>query len=199
MADILARNWWILALRGVTAIIFGVLAWFWPDITLVVLVILFGAYVLVDGIFNLVTAALGRVRQFRWIVAVMGIAEIVIGIVTLAWPDLTAIALVYLIAAWAATMGAFAMLGAYMLRREIEDEWVLGVTGALLILVGVYLAISPGTGAIALVWLIGAFAAVYGVLHLTLALRLRNWQRLGGSTFGKDAARATSARVDASL
>lgn len=175
MAHMLARNWPILVLRGVAAIIFGVLAWFWPDITLVTLVIFFGAYLLVDGVSNLVTAARGEVRDSRWVVAIMGIVEIVIALLAFLLPGLTALSLVFLIAAWALTTGAIAILAAYYLRRELENEWVLVVTGILLLLFGIYLAIFPGAGAISLILLIGADAVAYGILSLALALRLRRW------------------------
>jgi uncharacterized membrane protein HdeD (DUF308 family) len=196
MADMLVRNWPILALRGAAAIIFGVLAWFWPDITLITLMIFFGAYLLVDGVSNLVTAARGEIRESRGVVATMGIVEIIIAILTFGWPDLTAIGLVFLIAAWAGTMGALAVFAAYLLRREIEGEWVLGVTGILLILFAVYLAVFPGPGALALVLLIGAGAVAYGLLNLTLAFRLRRWLR---SPSGTDRGVATSAAFDARL
>jgi uncharacterized membrane protein HdeD (DUF308 family) len=181
MANMLARNWWILALRGVAALIFGVLAFLWPHIALIALVLLFGAYVLVDGIFNLINAALGQTREPRWIVAVMGIAGVIIGIVTLVWPDLSAIALIYLIAAWAVTVGAFTILAAIRLRDDIDDEWLMAFIGVVLILFGLAIATVPGPGALALVWLISAFVVAYGVLQLLLAFRLRNWSQLSGS------------------
>jgi uncharacterized membrane protein HdeD (DUF308 family) len=196
MAAILARHWWILALRGVAAIVFGLLAWFWPDITLIILVTLFGAYALVDGVFILIAAARGRSREPRWIVAVMGVAGILIGLSTLLWPDLTAVALVYLIAAWAGTMGAMAVLAAITLRRDGEDERLQIVIGVMAILFGVFIAIFPGPGALALVWLIGAFAVAYGVLLLALAVRLRDWRQLDGSPSRRDAAMATPVGTD---
>jgi uncharacterized membrane protein HdeD (DUF308 family) len=182
MADMLARNWWIIALRGVAALIFGVLAFLWPGIALIVLVMLFGVYVLVDGIFNLINAALASVQEPRWIVAVMGIAGVIIGIVTLVWSDLSAIALIYLIAALAVTVGAFTILAAIRLRHDIDDEWLMAFIGVVLVLFGLAIAIVPGSGALALVWLISAFVVAYGVLQLSLAFRLRSWSQLGGST-----------------
>jgi uncharacterized membrane protein HdeD (DUF308 family) len=179
MADMLARNWWSLALRGVLAILFGIVAWVWPEITLTSLVLLFGAYLLVDGVVNIVAAVRGRTAEPRWFPVVMGIAEIIIGLVTLLWPGVTAIALVYLIAAWAVTMGAFAIFAAIALRRDIHGEWVLAVSGILSILFGLIIGILPGAGAIALIWLIGTFAIVDGILLLILAFRLRNWTPLG--------------------
>jgi uncharacterized membrane protein HdeD (DUF308 family) len=193
MGNMLARNWPILVLRGVAAIIFGVLAWFWPDITLVTLVFFFGAYLLVDGVSNLVTAARGKVRDSRWIVAIMGTVEIVFAFLAFLWPGLTAIGLVFLIAVWAGTIGAIAVFAAYYLRREIENEWVLVVTGILLILFGIYLAIFPGAGAISLTLLIGAGAVAYGILSLVLAFRLRGWLQQGVAPGANDARTATSA------
>jgi uncharacterized membrane protein HdeD (DUF308 family) len=179
MADMLARNWWSLALRGVLAIIFGILAWVWPEVTLTSLVLLFGAYLLVDGVVNIVAAARGRTAKPRWFPVVMGIAEIIIGLVTLLLPGVTAMALVFLIAAWAVTMGAFAIIAAISLRRDIDGEWLLALYGILSILFGLAIAIFPGAGAIALIWLIGTFAVVDGILLLSLAFHLRNWAPLG--------------------
>lgn len=193
MATMLARNWPILVIRGVAAVVFGVLAWFWPDITLVTLVIFFGAYLLVDGVSNLVTAARGRVRDSRWVLAIMGIVEIVFAFLAFLWPGLTAIGLVFLIAVWAVTTGAIAILAAYYLRREIENEWVLVATGLLLILFGIYLAIFPGAGTISLTLLIGAGAVAYGILSLVLALRLRGWLQEGAAPGADDARTVTSA------
>jgi uncharacterized membrane protein HdeD (DUF308 family) len=178
MADMLARNWWSLALRGVLAIIFGILAWVWPEITLTSLVLLFGAYLLVDGVVNIIAAVRGRAAEPRWLPVVMGIAEIIIGLITLLWPGVTAMALIFLIAAWAVTMGAFAIFAAVSLRRDIDGEWLLALNGILSILFGLAIAIFPGAGAIALIWLIGTFAVVDGILLLSLAFRLRNWAPL---------------------
>ena len=197
MAAMLARHWWILALRGVAAIAFGVLAWFWPDITLIVLVTLFGAYALVDGIFSLITAARGRSREPRWIVAVMGVAGILIGLMTLLWPDLTAVALVYLIAAWAGFVGATAVLAAITLHRDGDDVRLQIVIGVLAIIFGVFVAVFPGPGALALIWLIGAFAVAYGVLLLALAVRLRDWRQLDGSRSRRGAGMAAPMGTDA--
>ena len=182
MAETLARNWWALALRGLVAMVFGVAAWIWPNLTLIALVILFGAYAIVDGAFSIAAAVLGEGREPRWIILVMGIAGILIGVAAIVWPGLTAIALVYLIAVWSVTLGALAILAAIALRREIEDEWILAFVGVISILFGVAIAVFPGAGAIALVWLIGTFAIVLGLLLLALAFRLRTWSHRGEDT-----------------
>ncbi|MEA2511877.1 MAG: hypothetical protein QOJ59_1364 [Thermomicrobiales bacterium] len=172
----LARNWWALALRGLAAIIFGVVAWIWPDLTVTALVILFGAYALVDGAFAIVTAVTRRARDDRLILVLQGIAGIALGIMTLVWPDITALTLLYFIAAWAILTGIFEVVAAIRLRRVITGEFLLALSGVASIIFGLAIAIFPGSGAVALVWLIGAYAVVIGILLIMLAFRLRNWQ-----------------------
>src|ERR687890_1931301 len=172
---VLSRNWWMLALRGLAAIVFGVLAFVWPDITLFVLVLLFGAYMLVDGIFAIVAAVRAAGREARWwLLLIEGVLGVLAGLVAALWPGLTALALLYFIAAWAIVSGIFEIVGAIRLRREIEGEWALGLSGALSVLFGVLLvAVGPGVGLLSLVWLIGAYALAFGVLLLVLAFRVR--------------------------
>ena len=173
MLATLARNWWALALRGLLAVIFGILAWIWPDLTLRVLVIFFGAYALVDGVFALVAAARGERQGSRWPLVIEGVAGVLAGLATLVWPDLTARVLLYLIAAWAIVTGVIEIVATIHLRREIENEVLLGLGGLASVLFGVLLIIFPGSGALALVWLIGAYAIIFGVLLIALAFRLR--------------------------
>jgi uncharacterized membrane protein HdeD (DUF308 family) len=175
----LARNWWALALRGLAAIIFGIVAWIWPDLTVTALVILFGAFVLVEGAFDVATALTTRNRDDRWPLLLQGIAGIAIGVVTLVWPDITALTLMYLIAAWAILTGIFEVIVAIRLRREISGEFLLGLAGVASILFGIAIAIFPGSGAVALVWLIGIYAIAFGILLLILAFRLRGWLEEG--------------------
>jgi uncharacterized membrane protein HdeD (DUF308 family) len=176
----LARNWWTLALRGLAAVLFGIVAWIWPDLTVTALVLLFGAFALVDGVFTVVAALRGRGRDPNWGALLLGgISGIALGLMTLAWPGITALVLMYLVAAWAIVTGAFELIAAIRLRREIEGEWLFGLSGVLSILFGVLVAIFPGEGAVALVWLIGAYAVVFGMLLIALALRLRGWQQRG--------------------
>jgi uncharacterized membrane protein HdeD (DUF308 family) len=174
MTDMLTRNWWVLALRGVVAIIFGIVAWAWPGLTLTSLIIVFGAYALVDGAFAIgaVLTSRGQRTNWPWLL-LQGILSIGVGIAAIVWPDLTALALLYLIAAWAIVTGVMQIVAAVELRREIESELWLGLGGIASIIFGVLAFIFPGDGALALVWLIGVFAILYGVLALLLAYRLR--------------------------
>ena len=173
---VLSRNWWMLALRGLAAIVFGLLAFVWPDITLFALVLLFGAYMLVDGIFAIVAAVRAAGREARWwLLLIEGVLGVLAGLVAAFWPGLTALALLYFIAAWAIVSGILEIIGAIRLRQEIEGEWALGLSGALSVLFGILLVVIPApAGLLSLVWLIGAYALVFGVLLLVLAFRLRS-------------------------
>jgi len=172
---VLSRNWWALALRGLAAIVFGVLAFVWPGITLWALVLLFGGYMLVDGIFAIVAAVRAAGREARWwLLLVEGVLGVLAGLVAFLLPGITALALLYLVAAWAIFTGILQIVGAVRLRREIEGEWALILGGVLSVIFGVLLAVLPGPGILALVWLIGAYAVVSGVLLIVLAFRVRN-------------------------
>jgi uncharacterized membrane protein HdeD (DUF308 family) len=166
----------MLALRGLAAIVFGVLAFVWPDITLFALVLLFGAYMLVDGIFAIVAAVRAAGREARWwLLLIEGVLGVLAGLVAAFWPGLTALALLYFIAAWAIVSGILEIVGAIRLRQEIEGEWALGLSGVLSVLFGVLLAAIPApAGLLSLVWLIGAYALAFGVLLLVLAFRVRS-------------------------
>jgi uncharacterized membrane protein HdeD (DUF308 family) len=173
---VLARNWWALVLRGLAAILFGVLAFAWPGITLFVLVLFFGAYMLVDGIFAIVAAVRAAGEEDRWwLLLIQGILGVLAGLVAIFWPGLTALALLYFIAAWAIVTGIMEIVAAIRLRREIEGEWALALSGALSVLFGVLLVVLPApAGLLSLVWLIGAYAVATGVLLLILAFRVRS-------------------------
>jgi uncharacterized membrane protein HdeD (DUF308 family) len=173
-ADLLARNWWALVLRGVAGIIFGILAFVMPVVTLAVLVLLFGAYALVDGIFNIIAAATGRSGARPWWELVLaGLVGIGAGLVTFFMPGLTALALAYVIAAWAIVTGVLEIVAAVRLRKAITNEWWLGLSGALAIVFGGLLLLAPGAGALAMVLWIGAYAVVYGIALVVLGVRLR--------------------------
>jgi uncharacterized membrane protein HdeD (DUF308 family) len=177
MISTLSRYWWLLGIRGIAAILFGIGAFVWPGITLAVLVLFFGAYALVDGIFAVIAGIAGFREQERWWMMVLqGVAGIIVGVLTLLWPDITALALLYVIAAWSIVTGILEIAAAIRLRKELEGEWLLILAGICSIIFGVLLVILPGPGALALVWLIGSFAFVYGILLLVLAFRLRSWR-----------------------
>ena len=173
---LLSRNWWALALRGLAAILFGILAFAWPGITLFVLIIFFGAYMLVDGIFAIVAAVrVAREEARWWLLLLEGILGVVAGIVTFFWPGLTALALLYLIAAWAIVTGIMEIVEAIRLRQEIVGEWALILSGALSVIFGVLLVVIPArAGLLSLTWLIGIYAVAFGVLLVILAFRVRN-------------------------
>ncbi len=172
--DILARRWWAIGIRGLLGIVFGLLAFAMPIATMVAVVWLFGAYALLDGVFNLV-AAWRRTDEQRpwWGLLLSGFAGIGAGFVSFIWPGVTAIVLVYLVAAWALLTGGLEVAAAITLRKEIEGEWMLALSGLVSIALGALLAMMPEAGAIGLVWYFGAYAMLFGVLLVGLSLRLR--------------------------
>lgn len=179
MLQALSRYWWAVALRGAAAVIFGLIALIWPGITVLVLVALFGAYALVDGVTALgstIFGSRGPTGGRGWLV-VEGITGILVGVLTFAWPGTTTLVLLWLIAAWALVTGVLEIVAAIQLRREIRGEWRLILSGGLSVLFGILLAALPATGALALVYLIGAYAIVFGVVLLGLGLRLRRLRR----------------------
>jgi uncharacterized membrane protein HdeD (DUF308 family) len=180
MIDVLARNWWAIAIRGIAAIIFGLCAFFIPGAALWALVILFGAYSLVDGVFAIVAAVRAAQSHERWgQLLLMGIFGVIIAAVTWFAPGLTALALLYVIAAWAIVTGVFELVAAFELRRHLTGEvwWVLA--GLCSIVFGLFLIWRPAAGALAVLWIIGAYAIAFGIFLLGLAFRLRgHLQRL---------------------
>lgn len=179
MVNTLAQNWWTLVLRGVAAVIFGILAYVWPGITFTVLVLFFGAYALWDGVFALI-AAFRTQAERRWPLVMEGLVGIAAGVLTLIWPGAATLALLLIIGAWAFVTGIFEIVAAIRLREEIEGEWLLLISGLLSVLFGIALAIWPAAGLVAVTWLIGAYSIVFGILLIVLGFRLRNWgkQRL---------------------
>lgn len=175
MLGLVARDWWVFALRGIAAIVFGILAFVWPETTLTILVILFGAYVLVDGVALLVALARGDTvaRRHAWSVGIMGVLGIVAGIVTFVWPNVTALSLLYVVAFWSIATGTFQVIAAIVLRRELDGEFWMALGGVASIVFGALLIAFPGEGLISLVWLVGIWAVVFGVSSIGLAYRLR--------------------------
>lgn len=173
----LGRYWWLFLLRGLAAVAFGVLALIWPGITLLSLVFLWGFFAILDGVFALAAAIMGKSAAPRWWLAVVGVAGLGAGVLAFIWPGLTALVLLMFIAAWAIVGGVFQIVGAIQLRKEISNEWLLVLDGALSVLFGIVLVAMPSAGALALVWLIGIFAILFGVLMLGFAFRLRKHAR----------------------
>lgn len=178
---VLIGNWWTFVVRGMLAILFGLLTFFWPGIALLTLVFLFGFYAIADGVFNIIAAfrRTGGARQQPpwWALLISGIVGLIAGGIALFLPGITAIALVFLIAGWALVSGVMSIVAAIRLRRQITGEWILALSGVLSIIFAVLAAIFPGAGALAIVLWIGAFAIVYGVLLIVLGFRLRSFIR----------------------
>jgi uncharacterized membrane protein HdeD (DUF308 family) len=174
MLTILARNWWLIALRGVVAILFGVMTFAWPGITLLVLLYMYGFYALIDGITAFAAAFAGRGQEAPlWFLILVGVVGIGVGILTFFWPGVTATVLLVFIGIWAIMKGLFEIIAAIALRKEIENELFLALGGVLSVLFGIVLLVRPGAGALAVLWLIGSFAIIFGVLSIIFALRLK--------------------------
>jgi len=164
-----AKNWWVLLLRGIFAVLFGVMAFAWPGLTLVALVLLFGVYALVDGLMALWVG--GKWRM--WSFFLVGVIGVIVGICTFIYPGITAVALLYLIAIWAIVRGIFELIAAIQLRKEIRNEWMLIIGSIISILFGMALFAKPAAGALAMVWVIGAYAIIFGVMMIVLSFRVR--------------------------
>jgi uncharacterized membrane protein HdeD (DUF308 family) len=178
MLALLGRNWWTVVLRGVIAVLLGLAALGWPQITLQVLVILLGAYLLVDGAFAIFSGVRDRSRHRQWwLLLLEGLAGIVAGAIALFLPGITALVLIYLLAAWALVTGILEILAAIRLREELRGEWLLVLGGVASILFAIIVALRPTAGMIALIWLIAIYAIIFGILFIILGLRLRSWAR----------------------
>lgn len=170
--SLLVRNWWALALRGVLGIIAGLIALFLPNVTLAALVLLFAAYMLVDGVFAMVAGLRAARRHERsWPLFLEGIAGILAGVIAIVWPGITLLALVYLVGAWAIVSGVLLIAGAF--RPEAQREWLLALGGVISVIWGILIMMAPVAGALALAWLFGAYALAFGVVLLIESLRLR--------------------------
>jgi uncharacterized membrane protein HdeD (DUF308 family) len=176
----LADNWWLLLLRGIAAIAFGVLSFFWPSLTLITLTLLWGAYALTDGIIAIWAAfnASGGDAGPRWWLGLSGVVGILAGVVTFYYTGETTLVLLMFIAVWAIIIGALQIWGAIALRKVLQREWLLIVNGGLSIAFGVILMAQPGAGALAFVWMIAWYAIFFGGLYIALALKLRRYRRI---------------------
>jgi uncharacterized membrane protein HdeD (DUF308 family) len=177
IADVLTHNWWVLALRGLAAIAFGVLAFIWPGITLLTLIFLFGAFALLNGVLAFVAASRAPKGYPRFGSLILeGILSIAAGVIAFIIPGVTALALLVLIASWAIVSGIFEIVSAIRLRKVIRHEWLLALAGLASIAFGVIMILQPAVGALALVWWTGAFMFAFGILLVALAFRMRRWR-----------------------
>ena len=189
MLELASRYWWVVLLRGLLAIGFGIVALIWPGITILVLVILFGAYALFDGVLDVVMAIGGKGAdearldggERAWL-AVMGVIGVGAGIIAFVWPGITAVALLWVIAFWAILSGILEIVTAWRLRAELTNEWMWVLAGFLSIALGVLLIAQPATGAVALVIWIGIFAIAWGIALTILSFRVKGLGVAAAST-----------------
>lgn len=182
--DALTERWWVPVVRGIAAIIFGVLALAAPSIGLLALVIMWGAYAIIDGVFNLVLATRAGRAGERWGWFVFeGIISIAAGVLAFVYPGITTLVLLYVIGAWAIVTGIAEIAAAVKLRRVVTGEWMLALAGVLSIAFGAVLFAYPTSGALAVVWLIATYAIIFGVLLVGLGMRLHRLRREGERAF----------------
>lgn len=174
MLPLFTRAWWSLALRGLVAVLFGLVALFMPSATLAALVLLFGVFALLDGALAIGALIAGVTVSPWWALLVGGLLSIAAGVVTLAWPGITAVALLYLVAFWALARGVFHVAAAFQWRKELSGEWLLALDGVIAIVFGVVLLLQPGAGMLALMWLLGVFSIVAGLTLIVVGFRLRS-------------------------
>jgi len=178
MFEMPIRHWWTFAIQGLAALTFGVLTLVWPGLSLIVLIALFGAVAVVRGVMALAAAYDAHARHLRWGAwLAVGLLNLSAGLVALFWPGLTALALLYVVAAWAIVTGLGSIGAAVGVHRAIPHAWPLALSGVLSLALGVVLAVAPGAGILSLVWLIGGYALVTGLAELVFAVRLRSPRR----------------------
>ncbi|MGE0172984.1 MAG: HdeD family acid-resistance protein [Oligoflexales bacterium] len=178
MAILAARRWWSWVVRGLAAIILGVCAFTVPGITLAGLVLMYGVYAFVDGIVKIASVFVSRVERERegvWWPILGGIAGIAVGVMTFMYPAITLVALVYLVAAWALVTGILEVASAIELRKEVQGEWLLALSGVLSILFSFLLVLRPGAGMLGIMWMLGAYMLLFGVLLISLGFRMRSF------------------------
>jgi len=182
LAKILSKYWWVLLLRGIVSILFGVMAYTSPGITLAALVLFFAAWVFVDGIVEVVAAVGGRKEHENWwVLLIEGLLGIAFGVIAFQAPEITALVLLIYIAAWAVATGVMRIILAVRLRKEIEGEWLLALSGLASILFGLWMMARPGAGALALLWFIAAWAIVVGAFLVILSFKVRGFGKTPAS------------------
>lgn len=182
MVSALARNWWLVALRGLIAVLLGLAAFLWPGLTWLVLVYLFGFYALFDGLLAVITGVRHSKDTPRWWVFLLeGLISIAAGVIAFFQPVLTGLVILFAIAGWAIITGILEIVAAIRLRREITNEWWLALGGVASIALGILLILRPAAGGVALIWTLGAYELIFGILLIFLGFRLRNWNEPGNS------------------
>ena len=176
----LFRNWWMLALRGVLGIVFGIVALVSPESTKLALVLLFGAFAMADGVFAVGTGIAAKEYFDRWwAVLLEGLTGIIVGVLTFFWPNVTALALIYFIAAWAVVTGIFEIVAAIQFRQIIPGEWAMILTGLLSVVLGITLFVFPAAAEVSLMWMIGIYAIIAGSMEIVFAFRMHGlWNNL---------------------
>ncbi len=169
----LAGYWWAFVLRGIFALLFAIGAWAYPGLTLWLLIVFFGAYVLVDGITQIVMAF----GKKLWWYVLSGLVGVVAGLLTFLWPGVTGLVLLLFIGFWALVKGILEIVEAIQLRKEIEGEWLMVLSGLASILFGIIVLMRPGAGAVAIAWIIGIYAFAFGLISVFLGLRLRGMKK----------------------
>jgi uncharacterized membrane protein HdeD (DUF308 family) len=174
--ELLGKNWWAVLVRGILAIIFGILAIAWPGHALAAVILVFGAYALVDGIFAIVGAIRSAARHAHWFALLLeGILGVIVGIIAFVHPGVTALAFVYFIAVWAIITGLLELFAAFRLRQELAGEIWLILGGLASVIFGILLVVFPSAGAYVLVTIIGIYAIIFGVMLVILSFRLKSW------------------------
>jgi uncharacterized membrane protein HdeD (DUF308 family) len=185
LLDTLTRHWWVLLVRGLIAITFGVMAWIWPGLSIATLVLLFGIFAFADGVLGLWTAFTGpKGMEHRWVLALWSVAGLATGALAVFAPGLVAASVVLLIGVWAIVTGAMEIIAAIQLRKEVQGEWMLILAGLASVAFGVLLVARPGAGALSLVWMIGLFAVLVGALFVFLAFKVRSVHKRVGAAAG---------------
>lgn len=169
----IAQNWWVLLLRGISAVLFGILTLAWPGVTLLFLIILFGVYALLDGLTAIIAGVTGGGGGSWWQMILTGLLSVAAGVIALAWPGETAVILLIVIAAWSIVRGVAEIAAAIRLRTVVNNEWLLILSGICSILFGMILFAKPRVGALAVLWIIATYAIVGGIVLIGLSLRLR--------------------------
>lgn len=176
----LATNWWALVIRGVLGVVLGLMSFAWPGVTLLGLTLLFAGYALLDGVASIAGAVRAVGRHERWGSLVLeGIVGLCAAAITVLWPTITVLTLVFIIAAWSIITGSLEIAAAIRLRRIIHGEWLLVLSGIVSVLFGLLVILAPIAGALVLAMWVGAYWLIFGVLLISFGLRMRSWERHG--------------------